>query len=150
MTVEALDVSTTIGTPYSSSFGMAASVIELPQAPMIAGTLSRTISFSAAVAASLGSDLLSSMSSVDLTAEDAALGVDPVARDLGAHPDVVAGGRHRTGQRLDDADLDRIALLGGGGQNEEEGGQHHDRRRPSSHEQLLPSASTALAAKTTR
>ena len=63
MTVDALDVSTTIGTPYSSSFGIAASVIELPQAPMITGTLSRTISFSAAVAASFGSDLLSSMSS---------------------------------------------------------------------------------------
>src|SRR5437660_1598781 len=59
----ALDVSTTMGTPYSSSFGMAASVIELPQAPMMAGTLSRTISFSAALAASLGSDLLSSMTS---------------------------------------------------------------------------------------
>ncbi len=59
----ALEVSTTIGTPYSSSFGIAASVIELPQAPMITGTLSRTISFSAAVAASFGSDLLSSMRS---------------------------------------------------------------------------------------
>ena len=58
----ALEVSTTIGTPYSSSFGIAARVIELPQAPMIAGTLSRTISFSAALAASFGSDLLSSMS----------------------------------------------------------------------------------------
>src|SRR6266446_6536485 len=57
----ALDVSTTMGTPYSSSFGIAASVIELPQAPMMAGTLSRTISFSAALAASLGSDLLSSI-----------------------------------------------------------------------------------------
>src|SRR5262249_73774 len=54
--VDALDVSTTMGTPYSSSFGMAASVIELPQAPTITGTLSRTISFSAAVAASFGSD----------------------------------------------------------------------------------------------
>ncbi len=57
----ALEVSTTIGTPYSSSLGMAASVIDEPQAPMMAGTLSRTISFSAALAASLGSDLLSSM-----------------------------------------------------------------------------------------
>jgi hypothetical protein len=59
----ALDVSTTIGTPYSSSFGIAASVIDEPHAPMMAGTLSRTISFSAALAASLGSDLLSSMTS---------------------------------------------------------------------------------------
>src|SRR3989442_1245505 len=57
----ALEVSTTIGTPYSSSFGIAASVIELPQAPMIAGTRPRTTSFSAALAASLGSDLLSSI-----------------------------------------------------------------------------------------
>src|SRR5881396_283431 len=31
----ALEVSTTIGTPYSSSFGIAARVIELPHAPMI-------------------------------------------------------------------------------------------------------------------
>jgi hypothetical protein len=59
----ALDVSTIMGTPYSSSLGMAASVIELPQAPTITGTLSRTMSFSAAVAASLGSDLLSSIRS---------------------------------------------------------------------------------------
>ena len=56
--VAALEVSTTIGTPYSSSFGMAASVIELPQAPTITGTLSRTISFSAAVAASFGIGLV--------------------------------------------------------------------------------------------
>src|SRR5207249_1407748 len=35
--------------------------IELPQAPMIAGTRSRTMSFSAALAASFGSDLLSSI-----------------------------------------------------------------------------------------
>ena len=63
VTEAALEVSTTIGTPYSSSLGMAASVIEEPQAPMMAGTLSRTISFSAALAASLGSDLLSSMTS---------------------------------------------------------------------------------------
>ena len=59
----ALEVSTTMGTPYSSSLGMAASVIELPHAPTITGTLSRTMSFSAAVAASFGSDLLSSMRS---------------------------------------------------------------------------------------
>ena len=64
--VAALEVSTTIGTPYSSSFGIAASVMELPQAPMIAGTLSRTMSFSAALAASLGSDLLSSITSSTL------------------------------------------------------------------------------------
>src|SRR3989449_2694716 len=38
----ALEVSTTIGTPYSSSLGIAASVIELPQAPMMAGTLIRS------------------------------------------------------------------------------------------------------------
>ena len=59
----ALEVSTTMGTPYSSSFGMAASVIELPHAPMRTGTPSRTISFSAALAASLGSDLSSSIRS---------------------------------------------------------------------------------------
>ena len=63
VTVAALEVSTTMGTPYSSSLGMAASVIEEPHAPTITGTLSRTMSFSAAVAASLGSDLLSSMRS---------------------------------------------------------------------------------------
>jgi hypothetical protein len=63
VTEAALEVSTTIGTPYSSSLGMAARVIDEPQAPMMAGTLSRTISFSAALAASFGSDLLSSMTS---------------------------------------------------------------------------------------
>ena len=109
--VAALEVSTIIGTPYSSSFGIAASVIELPQAPTITGTLSRTISFSAAVAASFGSDLLSSISSCDLAAQDAALGIDPVPPDLGAHPDVVPGRGHRARQGLDDADLH--GFLGG-------------------------------------
>src|SRR6266850_8068637 len=55
----ALEVSTTSGTPYSSTFGIAARVIELPQQQIMATTLSRTISFSAALAASFGSDLLS-------------------------------------------------------------------------------------------
>ena len=109
--VAALEVSTTIGTPYSSSFGMAASVIELPQAPMITGTLSRTISFSAAVAASFGSDLLSSMSSSTLRPSTPPLALIQSRADLGAHPDVVAGRGHRPGQRLDDADLH--GLLGG-------------------------------------
>jgi len=40
-------------------------------------------------------------------AQHTAAGVESVARDLGAHADVVAGGGGRTGQRLDDADLDR-------------------------------------------
>ena len=108
VTVAALEVSTTIGTPYSSSLGMAASVIELPQAPMITGTLSRTMSFSAAVAASLGSDLLSSMRSWTWRPSTPPARVDPVAADLGAHADVVAGGGHGARQRLDDADLHRL------------------------------------------
>src|SRR5580765_7915188 len=40
-----------------------ASVIDEPQAPMMIGTLSRTISFSAALRVSAGSDLLSSITS---------------------------------------------------------------------------------------
>ena len=111
--VAALEVSTTIGTPYSSSLGMAASVIELPQAPTMTGTLSRTISFSAAVAASLGSDLLSSISSSILRPSTPPLRVDPVAGDLGAHPDVVAGGGHRARQGLDHADLHGLLRLHG-------------------------------------
>src|SRR5207244_5274263 len=48
--VAALEVSTTIGTPYSSSFGIAASVMELSQAPMSAGTWSRAWCFAAGLA----------------------------------------------------------------------------------------------------
>ncbi len=58
-----LEVSTTIGTPCWAASGIMARVMELPQAPMITGTLSRTMSFSAALRVSAGSDLLSSMTS---------------------------------------------------------------------------------------
>ena len=54
------DVSTSIGTPYSMSLGMTASVSVELQAPIITGTLSLTISFSAVATASVGLDLLSS------------------------------------------------------------------------------------------
>ena len=57
------EVSTSIGTLYSSSFGMTASVRVELQAPSITCTLSRTISFSAVATASVGLDLLSSMTS---------------------------------------------------------------------------------------
>ena len=57
------EVSTTIGTPYSISFGITASVKFEPQAPISTGTLSRTMSFSAAAAASVGLLLLSSTTS---------------------------------------------------------------------------------------
>ena len=57
------EVSTTIGTLYSSSFGITASVNVELQAPMITGTLSLTISFSTVATASVGFDLLSSMMS---------------------------------------------------------------------------------------
>ena len=57
------EVSTTIGTLYSSSFGMTASVKVELHAPMITGTLSRTISFSTVATASVGLDLLSSTTS---------------------------------------------------------------------------------------
>ena len=58
-----LDVSTTIGTPCCAASGIMASVMDEPHAPMITGTLSRTMSFSAALRVSAGSDLLSSMTS---------------------------------------------------------------------------------------
>ena len=57
------DVSTISGTPYSTSLGMTASVKVELQAPIITGTLSRRISFSAASTASFGFDLFSSMTS---------------------------------------------------------------------------------------
>ena len=57
------EVSTSIGTLYSISFGMIARVKPEPHAPMITGTLSRTISFSATAAASVGLLLLSSITS---------------------------------------------------------------------------------------
>ncbi len=57
------EVSTTIGTLYSMSFGITARVKPEPQAPIMTGTLSRTISFSATAAASVGLLLLSSMTS---------------------------------------------------------------------------------------
>ena len=57
------EVSTSIGTLYSISFGMIASVKPEPHAPIITGTLSRTMSFSATAAASVGLLLLSSMTS---------------------------------------------------------------------------------------
>src|SRR6266581_7915474 len=44
---------------------------------------------------------------LDLPPEDPALGVEPVACDLGAHADVVSRGGHRPRQRLDDANPDR-------------------------------------------
>src|SRR5690349_18594017 len=55
------EVSTTIGTLYSISFGITASVRLDPHAPMMAGTLSRVMSFSATAAASVELLLLSSM-----------------------------------------------------------------------------------------
>src|SRR6185295_8058773 len=58
-----LDVSTRIGTPCWAASGIMASVIDEPQAPMMIGTLSRTMSFSAALRVSAGSDLLSSITS---------------------------------------------------------------------------------------
>ena len=58
-----LEVSTTSGTPCWAASGIMASVMDEPQAPMMTGTLSRTISFSAAFRVSAGSDLLSSMMS---------------------------------------------------------------------------------------
>src|SRR3954463_761814 len=54
------DVSTTIGTLYSSSLGIAASVSVELQAPMSTGTLSLWMSFSTVLTASVGLDLLSS------------------------------------------------------------------------------------------
>ena len=68
------DVSTTIGTLYSSSLGMTASVSVELQAPSITGTLSLTISFSAVATASVGLDLLSStISSIFLPSTPPAL-----------------------------------------------------------------------------
>src|SRR5215467_14312742 len=60
------DVSTSIGTLYSISFGITASVAVDAEAPMSTGTLSRTMSFSAIAAASVGLLLLSSMMSSSL------------------------------------------------------------------------------------
>ena len=57
------EVSTSIGTPYSMSLGITASVRVELQAPSITGTLSLEISFSAVATASVGLDLLSSMTS---------------------------------------------------------------------------------------
>ena len=68
------EVSTSIGTLYSSSLGMTASVSVELQAPIMTGTLSRTISFSAVATASVGFDLLSStMSSIFLPSTPPAL-----------------------------------------------------------------------------
>src|SRR5262249_5154429 len=69
---------------------------------------------------------------LERTAEDAALGVDPLHRDLGAIGDVGAGGGDGPGQRLDHADLDgllRLRLESAGGENSQEGrhdSQYHD------------------------
>src|SRR5262249_13014903 len=57
------DVSTSIGTLYSISFGITASVAVDADAPMSTGTLSRTTSFSVTAAASVGLLLVSSMMS---------------------------------------------------------------------------------------
>src|SRR5215468_6708362 len=54
------EVSTTIGTSYSISLGMTASVSVELHAPIIMGTLSFWMSFSAVATASVGLDLLSS------------------------------------------------------------------------------------------
>src|SRR5215471_8589480 len=54
------EVSTSIGIWYSINFGITASVNPDPQAPISADTLSRTISFSATAADSVGLLLLSS------------------------------------------------------------------------------------------
>src|SRR5215475_9221427 len=57
------DVSTSIGTLYSMSLGITARVSVELQAPIITGTLSLAMSFSAVATASVGLDLLSSMTS---------------------------------------------------------------------------------------
>jgi hypothetical protein len=57
------EVSTSMGTSYSMSLGMMARVSVELHAPIITGTLSLAISFSAVATASVGLDLLSSMTS---------------------------------------------------------------------------------------
>ena len=108
------EVSTSIGTLYSSSLGMTASVSVELQAPIMTGTLSRTISFSA-VADRLGRvGLVVLDDQLDLLAEHAAGLVDLLLGDLGALRDVVAGRGERAGQRLRDADLDGVLRRGAG------------------------------------
>jgi hypothetical protein len=60
------DVSTSIGTLYSISFGITASVAVDAEAPISTGTLSRTMSFSVTDAASVGLLLVSSTKSSSL------------------------------------------------------------------------------------
>jgi hypothetical protein len=57
------EVSTSIGTPCSSSLGITASVSVELHAPIITGTRSLVMSFSAVETASVGFDLLSSTTS---------------------------------------------------------------------------------------
>ena len=78
------EVSTSIGTLYSMSFGITASVKVELHAPIITGTLSRTMSFSATATASVGLLLLSSITSSIFLPEHAAFGVDLVGGDLRA------------------------------------------------------------------
>src|SRR3989442_16032054 len=57
------EVSTSLGTPYSLSLGITARVSVELHAPIITGTLSLPISFSAVATAPVGLDLLSSTTS---------------------------------------------------------------------------------------
>ena len=119
------EVSTSIGTLYSSSLGMTASVSVELQAPIITGTLSRTISFSA-VADRFGRvGLVVLDDELDLLAEHAAGLVDLLLGDLGALRDVVARRGERAGQGLRDADLDGV--LGGRGRGKERCSEHRQR-----------------------
>ena len=102
------EVSTTIGTPYSSSFGITASVRVELQAPIMTGTLSLLDQLLG------GADRLGRVGLVvlddelDLLAQHAAGLVDLVLGDLRALRDVVARRGEGAGQRLRHADLDRL------------------------------------------
>ena len=89
------EVSTTIGTLYSISFGMTASVRLEPQAPIITGTLSRGDQLLGDCRGFGRVALVVLDDELDLLAEHAALGVDLVGGDLGAVDDVGAGGGER-------------------------------------------------------
>ncbi len=118
------EVSTSIGTPYSMSFGITASVRPELQAPIITGTLSLPISFSGGGHCLGGVGLVVFHNQLDFLAEHAARSIDRILGDFRALRHVVAGSGESAGQRLRHADLDDILGMGAAGKNSSRSGKN--------------------------
>ena len=131
------EVSTSIGTSYSMSFGITASVSVELHAPIITGTLSLRDQLLGGGHRLGRVGLVVLDHELDLAAQHAALRVDRVLGDLRALRHVVARRGEGAGQRLRHADADR--LLRGRGARNQRGGERRSNTIPNQFHRFSPS-----------